>query len=426
MRAVLERAVPAATALAGSAERIPLDDASVDGAFAAQAFHWFEKAAALPEIARVLRANGIFAVVWNGPDESRPDPRPADFVAEVRALRDAVPHPWKEEPEWEELLEQSGLFAEVHRRTTVPHDHVLDRAAMLDNLRSVSWIAHRATEDAAAFASHAARAGSCRPRTCVGRSAPSPTGRALSELASASGVLPRRTTASGRRTPEAARPLPGGARARRDARVLDLGAGTGRLTRELERRFADVVAVEPDERCAPSTASALAGTAEAIPLRTQASTRSSPGRHSTGSTSGRDRRDRAGAPAARGARDHLHALVGDGAAAARARLWSRCASRRSDSRDQRNAAVGRRLPGSRFEPLRKERDEEAIGSRRRRAARALLDHQLPRCDRSRERDGLFARVRPFLAGPYRLPLKHELTWTRVGTELIRSGPVGRT
>ena len=30
------------------------------------------------------------------------------------------------------------------------------------------------------------------------------------------------------------------------AHVLDLGAGTGRLTEELGRRFAEVVAVEPD------------------------------------------------------------------------------------------------------------------------------------------------------------------------------------
>src|ERR1051325_2883871 len=50
------------------------------------------------------------------------------------------------------------------------------------------------------------------------------------------------------------------------ARVLDLGAGTGRLTRELERRFADVVAVEPDERMRAVHGSALAGAAEAIPL----------------------------------------------------------------------------------------------------------------------------------------------------------------
>ena len=30
-----------------------------------------------------------------------------------------------------------------------------------------------------------------------------------------------------------------------------------------------------------------------------------------------------------------------------------------------------------------------------------------------EREQLFAAVRPLLAGPYLLPLKHELTWTRL-------------
>src|SRR5213078_1772929 len=46
----------------------------------------------------------------------------------------------------------------------------------------------------------------------------------------------------------------------------DLAAGTGRLTKELRRRFADVVAVEPDERMRAVHRTALAGSAEAIPL----------------------------------------------------------------------------------------------------------------------------------------------------------------
>ena len=50
------------------------------------------------------------------------------------------------------------------------------------------------------------------------------------------------------------------------ARVLDLAAGTGRLTRELARRFGEVVAVEPDERMRAVHGGALAGSAEAIPL----------------------------------------------------------------------------------------------------------------------------------------------------------------
>jgi ubiquinone/menaquinone biosynthesis C-methylase UbiE len=57
-----------------------------------------------------------------------------------------------------------------------------------------------------------------------------------------------------------------------DATVLDLGAGTGKLTRDLVPRFGRVIAVEPDdamrtvlEEVVPE-AEALAGSAEAIPL----------------------------------------------------------------------------------------------------------------------------------------------------------------
>ena len=148
MRKMLERVVPGVTALPGSAERIPLDDGSVDGVFAAQAFHWFDKPVALPEIARVLRAGGIFAVIWNQGDDDRPDPRPSELQHEVQLLHDVAMRRWEDEPKWEDLLRGSSLFAEVHDRTFVAHDHVLDRAGILDNLRSVSWIASREDREA--------------------------------------------------------------------------------------------------------------------------------------------------------------------------------------------------------------------------------------------------------------------------------------
>jgi SAM-dependent methyltransferase len=143
MRAMLEQVVPGARALPGSAERIPLDDGSVDGVFAAQAFHWFDKPVALPEIARVLRPGGVFAIVWNEGNDDLPDPRPPEFVREVKALHDAALVRWENEPEWEEMLRDTGLFEDVHDRSSVTHDHVLDRPGILDNLRSVSWIANR-------------------------------------------------------------------------------------------------------------------------------------------------------------------------------------------------------------------------------------------------------------------------------------------
>ena len=144
MRGILERVVPGVEALPGSAEEIPLDDASVDAVFAAQAFHWFDHERAIPEIARVLRPGGVLALVWNGPDESRPSPLPPAYLEYLGELRregsklDGM-------PPWRDLIAQ-GPFGEPGEGA-VAHDHVLDRAGQLDNARSVSWIASREPDE---------------------------------------------------------------------------------------------------------------------------------------------------------------------------------------------------------------------------------------------------------------------------------------
>lgn len=140
MRGILQRVVPDAEALPGSAERIPLDDASVDAVFAAQAFHWFDHDRAIPEIARVLRCGGVLALVWNGPDESRPNPLPAEYLDYLRELR-RERSTLDESTPWRDLLAR-GPFGDA-TEAAVPHDHVLDRSGHLDNARSVSWIASR-------------------------------------------------------------------------------------------------------------------------------------------------------------------------------------------------------------------------------------------------------------------------------------------
>ncbi len=68
----LRRAVPEAEALEAPAEAIPLPAASVDAAFAGQAFHWFDRERALPELHRVIGPEGGLALLWNWWDERDP------------------------------------------------------------------------------------------------------------------------------------------------------------------------------------------------------------------------------------------------------------------------------------------------------------------------------------------------------------------
>jgi SAM-dependent methyltransferase len=69
MLAQLHRALPAVRAIPGSAEAIPLPDASVDAVLAGNALHWFDMAVAGPEMARVLVPGGILAGLWNVMDD---------------------------------------------------------------------------------------------------------------------------------------------------------------------------------------------------------------------------------------------------------------------------------------------------------------------------------------------------------------------
>jgi SAM-dependent methyltransferase len=72
MLAVLREHVHGVPTFVGSAERLPLPDASVDAVLLGQAWHWVDPAAGSAEIGRVLRAGGVLGLVWNIRDEAVP------------------------------------------------------------------------------------------------------------------------------------------------------------------------------------------------------------------------------------------------------------------------------------------------------------------------------------------------------------------
>lgn len=70
MRAELATAVPGVEVMDGTAESLPLADATVDAVTVGQAFHWFDPAPALREISRVLVPGGCLVLTWNTRDRS--------------------------------------------------------------------------------------------------------------------------------------------------------------------------------------------------------------------------------------------------------------------------------------------------------------------------------------------------------------------
>jgi ubiquinone/menaquinone biosynthesis C-methylase UbiE len=143
MRAILEEVVPAAESTPGWAEAIPVPDASVDGLFAGQAFHWFRNDEAVAEIGRVLRPGGVLCLVWN--EGVEPSPLPPGYRAYIEELHAPTIDLVRSGPTAEEILAR-GPFGPVEK-ATVMHQQEQDRDGVLDFARSVSWIAHRPDEE---------------------------------------------------------------------------------------------------------------------------------------------------------------------------------------------------------------------------------------------------------------------------------------
>jgi SAM-dependent methyltransferase len=136
MLAQLKRNTTGATALLGTAQRIPLADGAVDAVVCAQAFHWFATAAALAEIHRVLKPGGVLGLIWNVRDQS------VDWVAKITSL--IAPYegdaPRYDHGEWRQVFPAQG-FGPLHERR-IPHAHIgPPERVIVDRVASISFIA---------------------------------------------------------------------------------------------------------------------------------------------------------------------------------------------------------------------------------------------------------------------------------------------
>lgn len=72
MLQTLREAQPGIPTFVGTAERLPLPDASVDAVVLGQAWHWVDVPSGSAEIGRVLRSGGVLGLIWNIRDEREP------------------------------------------------------------------------------------------------------------------------------------------------------------------------------------------------------------------------------------------------------------------------------------------------------------------------------------------------------------------
>jgi SAM-dependent methyltransferase len=150
MRRRLLEMCPGVEALSGSAEAIPLPDATADAVFAAQSFHTFDTPRAISEIARVLRPGGAIVLLWNLPAGPwRPSAAEAEAVLEERMPNvDYVPLDLggpAASSGWQPNVADSPF--EPFQATAIPNPQTLDREGLVAFYATMGWLADLPDEE---------------------------------------------------------------------------------------------------------------------------------------------------------------------------------------------------------------------------------------------------------------------------------------
>jgi SAM-dependent methyltransferase len=143
---------PRATLLGATAEQIPLADASVDGVFVAEAFHWFAHERALGEIARVLRPRGALVLIWNRPAGPIEPPITAvegllepQWPKDVEMPLDLNPNRLPHARDWPRAFATSVF--EPLQESLFANPQTVDRDGLVAFFGSMGWISALADEE---------------------------------------------------------------------------------------------------------------------------------------------------------------------------------------------------------------------------------------------------------------------------------------
>jgi SAM-dependent methyltransferase len=127
----LRLSVPEATAIVAPAEKLTLDDASVDAVTVAQAFHWFDPDAASQEFSRVLKPGGVVGLFWNLRDDR------AQWWEALRPVIDGVD--WERADGDEALRELAQVFPNLERHE-FPHSIPMSHERIINLVGTFSFV----------------------------------------------------------------------------------------------------------------------------------------------------------------------------------------------------------------------------------------------------------------------------------------------
>jgi SAM-dependent methyltransferase len=127
--------------LAGTAEALPLADASVDAVVCGDSFHWCDGALAAPELARVIAPGGVLALLWNmtaGEAAAEGLPWAAELIDLLNANRPE--HPGFTADQGRDAIDACAAFGPF-THVDVTHVQHSTRAMLVANIASISYVA---------------------------------------------------------------------------------------------------------------------------------------------------------------------------------------------------------------------------------------------------------------------------------------------